>query len=125
MSILDTIFVKMSHRGKGYTKALINQLMNTPDILISNEEVEMTSTLTKRAHLLGFSSPISNGMLWLLIRMIVADELKHKNDCDTERLSVKEKFWLIEDENESPRNIWWSVSKLASDRGLNKHSWCL
>ena len=125
MSTIDTIFVKMSHRGKGYTKALINQLMNTPNILIPNEDLGITSTLTKRPHWLGFSSPISNGMLWLLIRMIVADELKHKNDCDTERLSVKEKFWLIEDENESPRNIWWSVSKLASDRGLNKHSWCL
>ena len=125
MYILDTIFVKMSHRGKGYTKALINQLMNTPDILIPKDGVAITNTLTKWHHLLGFSSPISNGMLWLLIRMIVADELKHKNNCDTERLSVKEKFWLIEDENESPRNIWWSVSKLASDRGLNKHSWCL
>ena len=125
MSILDTIFVKMSHRGKGYTKALINQLMNTPNILIPNEDLGITSTLTKPTHFLGFSSPISNGMLWLLIRMIVADELKHKNDCNNERLSVKEKFWLIEDENESPRNIWWSVAKLASDRGLNKHSWCL
>ena len=124
MSILDTIFVQMSHRGKGYTKALINQLMTCPDSLVRSD-MEKTVKSAKDGQLIGFSSPISNGMLWLLIRMIVADELKHKNDCDTERLSVKEKFWLIEDENESPRNIWWSVSKLASDRGLNKHSWCL
>ena len=124
MSILDTIFVQMSHRGKGYTKALINQLMTCPDSLVRSD-MEKTVKSAKDGQLIGFSSPISNGMLWLLIRMIVADELKHKNDCDTERLPVKEKFWLIEDENESPRNIWWSVSKLASDRGLNKHSWCL
>ena len=121
MSILDTIFVRMSHRGKGYTKALINQLMNLPDTLLPCDDM----TLHNDVQLLGFSSPISNGMLWLLIRMIVADEISHKKDSASERMSVKERLWLIENMNESPRNIWWSAAKLANERGLNKHSWCL
>ena len=121
MSIIDTVFVKMSHRGKGYTKALIIQLMSSPDILLPNDDM----TLTDDVQLLGFSSPISNGMLWLLIRMIVVDEIRHRKYGANEKMSVKEKFWLIENMNETPRNIWWSAAKLASERGLNKHSWCL
>ena len=124
MSILDTIFVRMSHRGKGYTKALINQLMSSPDSLLRSD-MEKTVESAKDGQLIGFSSPISNGMLWLLIRMIVADEIIQKRDKINKRMPIKEKLWLIESMDATPRNIWWSAAKLASDRGLNKHSWCL
>ena len=124
MSILDTIFVRMSHRGKGYTKALINQLMTSPDSLLRSD-MEKTVESAKDGQLIGFSSPISNGMLWLLIRMIVADEIIQKRDKINNRMPIKEKLWLIESMDATPRNIWWSAAKLASDRGLNKHSWCL
>ena len=124
MPIIDTIFVRMSHRGKGYTKALITQLMTSPDSLLPKGE-EMTDTAENHGKLLGFSSPISNGMLWLLIRMIIADEISNKKDSRSEGMSVKEKFWLIEGMDATPRNIWWSAAKLASERGLNTHSWCL
>ena len=124
MSILDTIFVQMSHRGKGYTKALINQLMTCPDSLLRSD-MEKKVESAKDGQLIGFSSPISNGMLWLLIRMIVADEIVQKSDKINKRMPIKEKLWLIESMDATPRNIWWSAAKLASDRGLNKHSWCL
>ena len=124
MSILDTIFVRMSHRGKGYTKALINQLMTSPDSLLRSD-MEKTVESAKDGQLIGFSSPISNGMLWLLIRMIVADEIIQKRNKINSRMPIKEKLWLIESMDATPRNIWWSAAKLASDRGLNKHSWCL
>ena len=124
MSILDTIFVRMSHRGKGYTKALINQLMTSPDSLLRSG-MEKTVESAKDGQLIGFSSPISNGMLWLLIRLIVADEIIQKRDKINNRMPIKEKLWLIESMDSTPRNIWWSAAKLASERGLNTHSWCL
>ena len=124
MSILDTIFVRMSHRGKGYTKALINQLMTSPDSLLRSG-MEKTVESAKDGQLIGFSSPISNGMLWLLIRLIVADEIIQKRDKINNRMPIKEKLWLIESMDATPRNIWWSAAKLASERGLNTHSWCL
>ena len=115
MIILDTIFVRKSHRGKGHTKSLINELIASPDVLIYQSGLVYSSSFESS---LGFSSPISNSMFCLLIRMISEDEKLHRN-TPTDRTATKEKLWLVENLNESPQNIWWSAAKISRERKLD------
>ena len=71
MVVLDTVFVRKFYRGNGDTKSLINQLLNAPNSVLSQTRVDHSENeLMSR---FGLSSPISNGMFCLLIRMIAKD----------------------------------------------------
>ena len=113
MVILDTIFVRKSHRGKGRTKCLINEII-VSTVHQSNLPIHQTGVAYSSyfENSLGFSSPISNNMFCLLIRMILEDEKWHQN-TSTNRTATKEKLWLVEDVNDSPQNIWWSAAKIS------------
>ena len=115
MVLLDTIFVRKSHRGKGHTKSLINELIVSPDVLIHQNGL-LNSTSFENS--LSFSSPISNSMFCLLIRMILEDE-KWNQTTPTAKPAIKEKLWLVENLNDSPRNIWWSAAKISRERKLD------
>ena len=115
MVILDTIFVTMAHRGKGHTKNLIRQLLSSPDVLIFPKISEFPPMSN---HSLGFSSPISNGMFLLLIRLIVTEEKSFQgiiNHTD----SAKERLWLVGDMHDGDQNIWWSAPRMAKERGFD------
>ena len=109
MIILDTIFVRMSRRGKGHTRNLINQLLEAPD-LFSFRNIPNYS--------LGISSPISNGMFGLLIRMIITNG-RNNEKSGQHKVSNKERLWLVCDMNDKRQNIWWTAPKLAKERQLD------
>ena len=78
MDIVDSIFVRKSHRRKGHANGLLNYLLeNYPDNI-------------------GFSSPISNGMKVLLIKFL------------ENRIDKRDSLWQCEDNGDvgSRLNIW-------------------
>ena len=112
MIILDTIFVRMSRRGKGHTRNLINQLLEAPD-LFSFRNIPRVPNYP-----LGISSPISNGMFGLLIRMIITNG-RNNEKSGQHKVSNKERLWLVCDMNDKRQNIWWTAQKLAKERQLD------
>ena len=117
MIIVDTIFIRSSHRRHGHAKTFIQQLLNAPHILTSNYTSENYNRCT---HLLGFSSPISTGMLGLLIRMLVTD-IKQTSSKSGYQNAWKDRVMLImgDGTNDEMQNFWWSVPKLARERRLD------
>ena len=115
MPIIDTIFVRMSHRGKGYTKSLISKLITSPEELLQQD---LSYYCMSSEKLLGFSSPISNSMFCLVMRLILANESRTPNDPNN-TLLIKERLWIVEDIDEHVRNIWWSAAKIAKERHLD------
>ena len=116
MIILDTVFVRKSFRGRGFTKLLINQLLMTPDSFLSQTSVERSDN--ELTNLLGLSCPISNGMFCLLIRMIVKDA-KCNSDLQNVAIPLKERIWLVDEVQEDQINVWWSVIKIARERSID------
>ena len=116
MVILDTVFVRKSFRGRGFTKLLINQLLMTPDSFLSQTSVERSDN--ELTSLLGLSCPISNGMFCLLIRMIVKDA-KYNSDVQNVAIPLKERIWLVDEVQEDQINVWWSVIKIARERSID------
>ena len=119
MIVLDTVFVRKSHRGNGDTKSLINQLLNAPNFLLSQTRVDHSENeLLSR---FGLSSPISNGMFCLLIRMIAKDS-KYFSDVQNVTVPLKERIWLVDEVNGDCINVWWSVMKIARERSIDLRS---
>ena len=116
MVILDTVFVRKSFRGRGFTKLLINQLLMTPDSFLSQTSVERSDN--ELTNLFGLSCPISNGMFCLLIRMIVKDA-KYNSDVQNVAIPLKERIWLVDEVQEDQINVWWSVIKIARERSID------
>ena len=90
-SVIDTVFVRQSHRRTGLASLLIQDLLEGPK--------EGTS-------LLGLSQPISNGMFAVMLRFL----LKHP----THRNSV----FLIDKDDVGRQYLWWSAAKLARERNI-------
>ena len=119
MVFLDTVFVRKFYRGNGDTKSLINQLLNAPNSLLSQTRVAHSENeLMSR---FGLSSPISNGMFCLLIRMIAKDQ-KYYSGVQNVTVPLKERIWLVDEENEDCINVWWSVMKIARERSIDLKS---
>ena len=119
MVVLDTVFVRKSYRGNGDTKSLINQLLNAPNSLLSQTRVDHSENeLLGR---FGLSSPISNGMFCLLIRMIAKDA-KYFSDVQNVTVPLKERIWLVDEVNDDCINVWWSVMKIARERSIDLRS---
>ena len=116
MIVLDTVFVRKSFRGRGFTKLLINQLLMTPDSFLSKTSVERSDN--ESTNLFGLSCPISNGMFCLLIRMIVKDA-KYNSDVQNVAIPLKERIWLVDEVQEDQINVWWSVIKIARERSID------
>ena len=117
MVIIDTIFIKRSHRRYGYARAFIQQLLNSPCVLMPYNTLEKYNI---REHLLGFSSPISTGMLCLLIRMLVTDGRQNEGKSN-DNIPWTDRLWLIigDGSNGELQNVWWSTPKLARERRLD------
>merc|ERR1712083_198501 len=65
MDVVDTIFVRKSHRRMGITQKLLKTIFSTQD---ENENTNILErTLLSNV---GFSSPLSNGMLLLVVKML-------------------------------------------------------
>ncbi len=78
MDIVDSIFIRKSHRRKGHAYSLLNYLVeNYPDSI-------------------GFSSPISNGMKELLIKFLI------------NRIDKRDSLWQCEENGDIGKrlNIW-------------------
>ena len=116
MIILDTLFVRKSFRGRGFTKLLINQLLMTPDSFLSQTSVERSEN--EPTNLFGLSCPISNAMFCLLIRMMVTDA-KYNSDETNVAIPLKERIWLVDEVQEDYINVWWSVIKIARERSID------
>ena len=119
MIILDTLFVRKSFRGRGFTKLLINQLLMTPDSVLSQTSVERSEN--ESTNLFGLSCPISNGMFCLLIRMMVKDA-KYHSDLQNAAIPLKERIWIVDEVHEDYINVWWSVIKIARERSIDLKS---
>ena len=116
MVVLDTVFVRKSYRVNGDTKSLINQLLNAPNSLLSQIRVDHSENeLMSR---FGLSSPISNGMFCLLIRMIAEDQ-KYVSGVHNMTVPLKERIWLVDEVQEDQINVWWSVIKIARERSID------
>ena len=90
LSIIDTVYIRKSARGNGYLSLFLKSCL-----------------LTKE---LGFSDPISNSMLLVLMKLLK----KHPE--------YREKIWLVNEENGERQILWWSALKLARQRNLNLKS---
>ena len=90
LSIIDTVYIRKSARGNGYLTLFLKSCLTAKE--------------------LGFSEPISNSMLIVLIRL-----LKKYSE-------YREKIWLVNEENGERQILWWSAIKLSRQRNLNLKS---
>ena len=93
LSIIDTVYIRKSARGHGFLSKFLAAKLNNDD---SNE--------------LGFSDPISNSMLILLMKLL------KKNPNQRERI------WLVNEENGERQILWWSAMKIARQRNIDLKS---
>ena len=119
LTILDTIFISKDGRGRGYCKNLIQDLIETYGEL-------------------GFSSPMSNGMLICILRFLKQNpgETKIKiNSIYIREIAFnltfnfciiseyRENMWSVSDlgkiDEADRKNIWWSAVKLCRERNLD------
>ncbi len=91
--ILDTLFIRRSHRGLGHARRLLSSLLLE----------------TSPNGLVGLSQPISNGMLAASIK-VLASELPE----------ARRRLWTVDQEGDGERkNLWWSAPTLAEERGVD------
>lgn len=93
LSIIDTVYIQKSARGHGFLSKFLAAKLNNDD---SNE--------------LGFSDPISNSMLIVLMKLL------KKNPNQRERI------WLVNEENGERQILWWSAMKIARQRNIDLKS---
>ena len=93
LSIIDTVYIRKSARGHGFLSKFLEAKLNNDD---SNE--------------LGFSDPISNSMLIVLMKLL------KKNPNQRERI------WLVNEENGERQILWWSAMKIARQRNIDLKS---
>ena len=93
LSIIDTVYIRKSARGHGFLSKFLAAKLNNDD---SNE--------------LGFSDPISNSMLIVLMKLL------KKNPNQRERI------WLVNEENGERQILWWSAMKIARQRNIDLKS---
>ena len=94
MLVLDSIFVRQSHRRQGLATELIKRLL-----------VQLSSD-PHNDQLLGLSQPVSNSMLVTTLRL-----LKSRPD-------LRDRVVLVDDSDGSRGNLWWSAIKLCKDRQI-------
>ena len=87
LRIIDTVYIRKSARGNGYLSRFLKS--------------ELSS------HELGFSEPISNSMLVVLLKLLK----KHPEHC--------ERIWLVNEESGERQILCWSAMKLARQRQLD------
>ena len=90
LSIVDTVYIRKSARGNGYLTSFLKTCLTAKE--------------------LGFSDPISNSMLIVLMKLL------------KKYPEYREKIWLINEENGERQILWWSAIKLARQRSLNLKS---
>ena len=96
LSIIDTVYIQKSARGHGFLSKFLEAKLNNNDDDDSNE--------------LGFSDPISNSMLIVLMKLL------KKNPNQRERI------WLVNEENGERQILWWSAMKIARQRNIDLKS---
>lgn len=91
MRVVDTVFVRKECRGQGQAQKLVAQLVATLD-----KDVQ-----------LGFSNPVSDGMLKVILKFL----------ADGQNKRVRERIWLVKQEDRQV--LWWAAFKLCKQRGID------
>ena len=106
--VLDSIFVRKSHRHQGLATDLIKKLMDIgPDHSCEDTCDHRECGLAPvKPGLVGLSQPVSTSMLLVTLRL-----LKSRPD-------LRDRVVLVDDCDGSRGNLWWSAMKICKDRQI-------
>jgi len=101
--VIDSIFVRQSHRRQGLASDLVKKLLNVQKCPGDDNIQKCDSS---KACLLGLSQPVSTSMLLVTLR-ILKSHPEHRN-----------RVVLLDDNDGSRGNLWWSAIKICKDRNI-------